>query len=76
MSITAKAKVNNKSLINMGSSNEVVRLQFGPNYADDRNKEWSAATPVLYIDMQVKPGVGELFPHGGAFTVTFTPEAE
>lgn len=76
MSVTAKVKCGEKSLINMGSLYEVVKLRFIGDYDDDRNREWSVATPVLNIEMHVKPKVGELFEHGGAYTLTFTPEAE
>lgn len=74
MSVTAKVKCTQKSLINMGSDFESVQLRFGADYATGRNKEWASATPTLNLDMTVKPEVGELFAFGQAYTLTFEKE--
>src|SRR5690242_12571354 len=46
----------------------VTRLQFQPDYADGRNKEWGAATPALYLDMSVVGPVGDQFELSGKYT--------
>jgi hypothetical protein len=74
LSVIAKVKCNQKSLINMGSEYESVQLGFGADYNDGRNKEWAQATPMLTLNMTVKPSVGDLFAFGQAYTLTFEPE--
>jgi hypothetical protein len=71
MGITAKVKVSNKAPAYEG----VTSLAFQPDYADDRNKEWAAATPTLSLAMTVKDSVAEHFELGQAFTLTFEPES-
>lgn len=74
--ITAKVKVGTR-VENRDADDNVysVNLQFFADYADDRNKEWSYATPAISVQMTVKPEVAEHFPVGQAFTLTFEPEA-
>lgn len=45
-------------------------LRFEPDYADDRNQEWAAATPHLQLSMTVKGDVASNF-QPGAYTLTF-----
>lgn len=45
-------------------------LRFEPDYADDRNQEWAAATPHLQLSMTVKGDVASNF-EPGAYTLTF-----
>jgi hypothetical protein len=53
-----------------------VRLQFVPDYADGRNKEWSLYTPALSLDMTVKGEVADRFETGKAYTLQFVPSEE
>lgn len=66
MKITAKVKVSGKT-----AQGEYTVLYFQPDYQDDRNKEWAAATPSLSLNMTVKTAVGEHFEPGEAYTLTF-----
>lgn len=68
MAVTAKVFVSN--LITF-AGNDNVQVSFAPDYQDDRNKEWAAATPALHLVMTVKAEVGELFKQGGKYTLTF-----
>lgn len=52
---------------------EDVRVTFGPDYADGRNKEWASKTPALSLTMTVKPDVADRFNPGDKFTLTFEP---
>jgi hypothetical protein len=58
-----------------GAGHGEVRLQFVPDYADGRNKEWSLYTPALSLDMTVKGDVADQFEPGKAYTLTFEPES-
>jgi hypothetical protein len=53
-----------------------VRLEFGPDYDDDRNKDWAKYTPALSFSATVKEEVADReFPsNGDTFTVTFERE--
>ena len=70
MSITAKIKVTGKTPHPDGQTS----LNFGADYSDDRNKEWSKYTPALSVGMAVLDSVAEHFEVGQAFTLTFIPE--
>lgn len=74
--ITAKVQVGTR-IENRDANDNVysVNLQFFADYADDRNKEWSYATPAISVQMTVRPEVAEHFPANGRFTLTFEPEA-
>lgn len=68
--ITAKVRVYKSPAYGEGE----VRLDFAPDYADGRHKEWATATPVLTLMMYVKAEVAEQFQTGAAYTLTFTKE--
>jgi hypothetical protein len=70
MNTTAKIKVTGKTPVTDGQT----ILNFGADYADDRNKEWSKYTPALSLGMTVLDSVAERFELGQSFTLTFTPE--
>jgi len=72
MKTTAKIKLTGKTPVTDGQTN----LNFMPDYADDRNKEWSKYTPALQLSMTVLDSVAEHFTLGTAYTLTFTPEEE
>ena len=63
--VTAKVK-----LASVTPSGDVSLLQFEPDYQDDRNQEWAAATPHLQLSMTVKADVASNF-EPGAYTLTF-----
>lgn len=67
--ITAKVR-----LYKSPSHNEDVRLDFTGDYADERNRAWATATPVINLTMYVKAEVAEKFEHGAAYTLTFSRE--
>lgn len=73
--VTAKVTLRSKMPYGTGDY-ACVTLDFAPDYADGRNKEWSVATPALSLSMSVKPAVAELFTPGQAFTLVFEPEPE
>lgn len=70
--ITAKIKLTSKG----ESSDGQVQLNFGADYADDRNKEWARWTPGLSLTMGLKGAVADQFEVGKAYTLTFTPEED
>ena len=72
--VTAKVHLRKKAPYATGTDYECVQLEFGPDYADGRNKAWAVATPALSLTMSVKPDVAELFNLGDAFTLVFEPE--
>ncbi len=68
--VTAKFKVSRKT--DMKWAHEI---EFVPDYADGRNKEWAEATPAGMIRMTIKNALAaEAFEQGKGYTVTFTPE--
>lgn len=69
MSVTAKVVLHTKT-----QQLTDTRLEFTADYKDGRNQEWAQYTPTLQMSMTVKPEIGEQFPIGGAYTLTFTPE--
>ena len=53
-----------------------VTIHFGPNYNDERNKEWAYYTPSLSISMSVRESVADNFLQGQKFTLTFEENAD
>jgi hypothetical protein len=53
-----------------------VRLIFGGDYADGRNKEWAPYTPVITVDMIVTADVATGFKRQGKYTLQFVEEEE
>lgn len=67
MAVTAKFKVNRKTDMNWAHEIELT-----PDYADGRNKEWSAATPAGMIRLTIKNELAaEQFEVNKGYTVTF-----
>jgi hypothetical protein len=66
MAVTAKVRVEDRR-----RNGDEVALRFAPDYQDDRNKEWAAATPALSLSMTVKGAVADQFPMGATGTLTF-----
>lgn len=52
---------------------DCVRLDFQPDYQDDRNKEWAYFTPSLSLGMTVRPEVADQWgvEVGKTYTLTF-----
>lgn len=59
-----------------GAGPGTTTVHFGPDYDDDRNKEWSIATPALSLVMTVKDDVAARnnLVVGQRFTLPFEPE--
>lgn len=72
--VTAKVICRTATPVQPDTESEQVQLEFGPDYDDDRNKEWAKFTPGLSLTMTVKPEVAGHFAPGSRFTLTFTPE--
>lgn len=68
--VTAKVELRSKK---PGYNGQI--LEFGPDYADGRNKEWAAATPSLSLSMTVIDSVAEHFIQGEKYTLTFSKES-
>jgi hypothetical protein len=73
--ITAKVTCHTKHDTGEGD-NRQTQVDFQPDYADGRNKEWSLATPHLSLWMTLKGAVGDRFEVGKAYTLTFTESEE
>lgn len=76
MDVTAKVRCSRKQPWNDKPDADVM-LEFQPDYADDRDKEWATVTPTLgLMNMTVKSSVAEHFTQGRPYTLTltFTPE--
>ena len=72
MAVTAKFKVARHV-----PSNWAHEVEFTPDYAQGRNKEWSEATPSGMIRLTItNKAAYDQFPEGAAFTVTFEQESE
>lgn len=69
MAVTAKVHCNSKT-----GDGDYTRLNFIPDYAEGRNKEWAVATPHLSLVMTVNAKAAELFDEGKAYTLTFEPD--
>lgn len=72
--ITAKAIVHQRTETGTGDHRQVA-VKFVADYADGRNKEWAAATPVLNLEMTMSGAVAESFPVGARFELRFEPDA-
>ena len=64
--VTAKVKLSSRE----PQGTNLNALRFEPDYQDDRNKEWAAATPHLQLNMTVNGEVVDFF-EPGAYTLTF-----
>lgn len=71
MAITAKVTCSSKMTFSSDGTGSAA-FTFYPDYADDRNKEWAAATPTLQLNLTVKNG--DLFEVGKHYTLTFEQE--
>lgn len=69
--VTAKIKV---TRIRNEFESQYKTLEFGPDYEDNRNREWAYATPSLSLQMNVIPNIADLFDENERFTLTLTPE--
>jgi hypothetical protein len=70
--VTAKVELRGMSSNGDGQT----ALEFGPDYHDDRNKEWAKYTPALSLSMIVLDSVAEHFAQGGKYTLTFEKSEE
>lgn len=70
-SMTAKVRLSTKMDF---PGADYTQLNFYPDYADGRNKEWANATPALTITMNVKKEVADRLPDHSTFTLTFTQD--
>jgi hypothetical protein len=66
--ITAKVRLGSKQSFNEAGD---TILNFYPDYADGRNKEWASASPSLSLMMTVRKDVAELFEQMGTYTLVF-----
>lgn len=71
MAVTAKIRCNDKQVTGEDEGRQ-ARVGFGPDYQDDRNKEWAAATPTLSLQMVLNGSVIDRFEIGRTYTLTFT----
>jgi hypothetical protein len=69
--VTARVCVQNKA-----PYGELTQLSFVPDYQDNRNAAWAAATPALSLSMSVKGDVAALFEVGDAISLTFSKTQE
>ena len=81
MSVTAKFKISRVTpQSSLGGRNgeivESAEVEFTPDYAGDRNKDWAYYTPSGVIRMNVNGPALTQFTQGRAFTVTFDPDDE
>lgn len=68
--VTAKVVCQAKVESGEGEDRQVL-VNFAPDYADDRNKEWSRWTPALSLSMTLKGAVADHFVPQGKYTLTF-----
>lgn len=68
--VTAKIVCQGKTESGEGDQRQVI-VTFAPDYADDRNKEWSLYTPSLALSMTLRGPVGDRFQPQQAYTLTF-----
>lgn len=71
--ITAKVVLTRKDPFDPDVPESQVVLQFQPDYADGRNKEWANATPALSLTMTVKAEAAGHFDEGQPYTLQFVP---
>src|SRR5882757_6830945 len=79
MSVTAKFKVQRVTPMSQikgkdGSMKDSAEVEMVPDYAGDRNKDWSEYTPSGVIRMYVNGPALQQLTVGQAFTVTFEAE--
>jgi hypothetical protein len=74
--VTAKREVTAKmKVFNVSESQYGTQVTLGPDYTDERNKEWAAASPAALIQLTIKNELAsEVFSLQRPFLVTFTPE--
>lgn len=75
MNVTAKIVCQAKQETGEGD-NRQVNVNFLPDYADGRNKEWSRYTPSLSLQMCLKGAVADEFEVGKAYTLTFAVDGK
>ena len=71
--ITAKVVCHRKDEYGEGDARS-ASVQFQPDYADGRNKEWASATPSLSLAMTLNGRAADLFKQGAAYTLQFVEE--
>lgn len=82
MTVTAKFKVQRVTPMSSfggrtpGEIVESAEVELVPDYAGDRNKEWSYYTPSGVIRMNVNGPALKQFEQGKAFTITFEESEE
>lgn len=80
MSVTAKFKVQRitpqSPIVRDGVKYDAAEVELIPDYAGDRNKEWSIYTPSGVIRMNINSPALQQYEVGKAFTVTFEAEDE
>lgn len=75
--ITAKIRCDSKT--ESGSTvdgSRQARVSFGPDYADNRNREWSLATPTLSLTMTLNGEAADLFDQGKRYTLQFVDDTD
>lgn len=74
MTVTAKFKVQR---VTPNTHHEGAEVELVPDYAGDRNKDWSKWTPSGVIRMNITNGPAlDQFEEGQAFTITFEKSVE
>lgn len=68
--VTAKIVCRSKVESGEGDSRQVT-VEFVPDYADGRNKEWALYTPGLMLTMGLRGAVADRFEQGKAYTLQF-----
>lgn len=75
MSVTAKVVCSSKTESGEGEERQVL-VNFVPDYADGRNKEWALFTPSLSLSMTLKGVVADKFEPQKAYTLKFEPSSD
>lgn len=73
--VTAKIKCTSKTPTGDPDDPQAI-VSFSPDYADDRNKEWSRYTPAMSLSMTLRGSVADRFAVGEAYTLQFVKEGE
>ncbi|MGH3834201.1 MAG: hypothetical protein ACRDSF_00635 [Pseudonocardiaceae bacterium] len=76
MAVTAKVRCNLKQEFTTFDDKHGATIGFMPDYADDRNKKWAAATPHLDLRITVVGDVAQSFELGKAYILTFGARGE
>lgn len=71
--VTAKIHCQSKTEQGEGDDRQVT-VSFLPDYADERNKEWSRWTPALSLSMTLRGAVADRFEVGKAYTLQFVED--